>query len=730
MRADESSESPNRRFPAGPGLRRAGSRDPRAAAACARRRRQRPDLQEHRAVPDRRVGHRGRGAGHAARTITSTRSTRRPAAAACGRRPTRGPRGPTISDSVGAAAVGAVAIAPSNPRVVWMGTGDQANARSSYSGQGRLQVDRRRRDLAAHGARPTRTTSRASSSIRRTRTSSTSRRMGHLFSRNEERGVFRTLDGGRTWKKVLYVNDGVGAIDLVINRKTPAVALRRDVRQGSPAVADRRERTRERRSTGPTTAATNGRSSAAACRPARSAASASTSIRRTRSILYALLENQNPETGRRRRATSAPPARSPPGIIGNEMYRTDDGGKTWRKVTDVNVAGGKAPYSFNQIRINPHDDKTVIVTSDSMYISRDGGKTWDIRLLPRRVRRLPLDVVGSGRQGPHHPRQRRRRERVGRRRPDRRLLPEHGRRRGLRHRRRHGRSLQRLRRPAGSRFVERAEQRPDRPHHARELGDGRPGRRHVQRRRSDRQPLGLQHARAESAGPDGSEDRRAHEHRARRAPPASRGFATTGSRRSRCRRTTRRSSTPARRCCSARSTAATPGRRSARTSRRTIPTKIGRNVPYCTITSISESPLTAGIIWVGTDDGKVQLTQNHGGAWTDLTPALTAAGAPADRWVSRVFASPHDAARRSSRRAASATTTSRRTCTRPPTTGKTWTAIKGNLPERADQRRRAGSQEPGPADRRQRHRRVRLDRRRRAAGRGSRPTCRRWRCTT
>src|SRR4029078_301746 len=40
--------------------------------------------------------------------------------------------------------------------------------------------------------------------------------------KNEERGVFRTTDGGATWKKVLYVNDGVGAIDLVINRKAPA----------------------------------------------------------------------------------------------------------------------------------------------------------------------------------------------------------------------------------------------------------------------------------------------------------------------------------------------------------------------------------------------------------------------------------------------------------------------------------------------------------------------------
>src|SRR6185436_19299655 len=66
-------------------------------------------------------------------------------------------------------------------------------------------------------------------------------------------------------------------------------------------------------------------------------------------------------------------------------------------------------------------------------------------------------------------------------------------------------------------------------------------------------------------------------------------------------------------------------------------TKIGfPSTPYCTITSISESPLAAGTIWIGTDDGIVQVTRNAGGSWTNLTPALANAGAPADRWVSRV----------------------------------------------------------------------------------------------
>ncbi len=67
--------------------------------------------------------------------------------------------------------------------------------------------------------------------------------------------------------------------------------------------------------------------------------------------------------------------------------------------------------------------------------------------------------------------------------------------------------------------------------------------------------------------------------------------------------------------------------------------KLKGNIEYCVITTISESPLTPGIIWVGTADGKVQLTRNGGGTWADLTPNLGKAGAPEDYYVSRVFAS-------------------------------------------------------------------------------------------
>ena len=88
------------------------------------------------------------------------------------------------------------------------------------------------------------------------------------------------------------------------------------------------------------------------------------------------------------------------------------------------------------------------------------------------------------------------------------------------------------------------------------------------------------------------------------------------------------------------------------------------------------------MIWVGTDDGKVQLTQNHGGAWTDLTPALTAAGAPRrSLGQPRVRVAARRRRPRSCRRADSATTTSRPYLYKTTDSGKTWTSIKGNLPD-------------------------------------------------
>jgi hypothetical protein len=112
------------------------------------------------------------------------------------------------------------------------------------------------------------------------------------------------------------------------------------------------------------------------------------------------------------------------------------------------------------------------------------------------------------------------------------------------------------------------------------------------------------------------------------------------------------------------------------------PVKIaGRgHIQYCTITTISESPVKPGVIWVGTDDGRVWLTRNAGETWKEMTQKIHEAGGPEELWVSRVFASNHDEA------TAYVTKTGyRRDDFRPflfKTTdfGATWTAIANNLP--------------------------------------------------
>jgi hypothetical protein len=103
-------------------------------------------------------------------------------------------------------------------------------------------------------------------------------------------------------------------------------------------------------------------------------------------------------------------------------------------------------------------------------------------------------------------------------------------------------------------------------------------------------------------------------------------------------------------------------------------------IPWFAITSISESPLTRGVIWAGTSDGRLQLTRNDGGAWTDMTARLTAAGGREDAYVSRVRASAHVAGRAYVAKNGYRFDDFKPYVYRTDDFGASWTAIPGNLP--------------------------------------------------
>ena len=238
---------------------------------------------------------------------------------------------------------------------------------------------------------------------------------------------------------------------------------------GGPGAPSTRRRTAGRR----------GRASAAACRRAGSAASGSTSSRRIPNVLYAVVENVNPrpataqeiEQDKRRGVEPAPRT------VGNEVYRTDDGGETWRKVNaGYEAALDKAPYSFNQLRIDQNDPETVYITGQSLASTNDGGKTWkglgwpSDGVMPRAFgdwRAMWIDPLDPNRlifgsDGGVNYLLRPRQDEPPR------LQPAAD--RVVRRRRGHGGPVQHLRRPPGPRLVEGPVERLGRRDHARPTG--------------------------------------------------------------------------------------------------------------------------------------------------------------------------------------------------------------------------------------------------------------------
>jgi photosystem II stability/assembly factor-like uncharacterized protein len=543
-----------------------------------------------------------------------------------------------IFDKQDVSSIGAVAVAPSASNIVWVGTGEAYQARSSNSGNGVYKSTNAGRTWAHMGLPD-------SHHIAKILVHPTSpdivyvAAMGHLWTRNEERGLFKTTDGGRTWDKVLYVNDHVGVIDLVMDRTSP------DVLYAATYEMDRKPWHLEEGGPGSGIhkSSDGGRTWKKLTQglPTGKIGRIGLDIyQRNPKLLYAIVENVNPRS-------SAADARS----IGGEVYRTDDGGETWRKThgLDVNV-GGKAPYSFNIIRIDPGNPERILVTSDSIPNSEDGGKTWsalnfaserrvfrsmfgDVRNIwfdqqnPKRVialtdgglhisydggvtadhyTNLPLGeiyAVAVDMEDPYN-------IYAG--------LQDHESWKGP------------INGPSGRIGVE--------DWVTVGSGDGM----YNQVDPTDSRWL----YNTQEFGTPRRVDQRTHS-RTIITPPAPAGE-----------RLRFNWVAPLRLSPHNPATVYVGAQMLFRSDDRgdhwqqispdlttNDAAKIAQNGPsirFCTISTISESPVTAGMIWVGTDDGRVQVTRDGGKTWSDLTANIAAAGGPADLWVSRVFASHFD----------------------------------------------------------------------------------------
>ena len=118
-----------------------------------------------------------------------------------------------IFEHIGAMSIGAIAVAPSNPSVVWVGTGEPNNRQSSSWGDGVYKsVDA--------GATWTRVGLADSHHIGRIAIDPRNANvvyvaaLGHLWGPNQERGLYKTTDGGKNWTRVLFINQDTGVVDV------------------------------------------------------------------------------------------------------------------------------------------------------------------------------------------------------------------------------------------------------------------------------------------------------------------------------------------------------------------------------------------------------------------------------------------------------------------------------------------------------------------------------------
>ena len=267
-----------------------------------------------------------------------------------------------LFDKESVPSIGDLAIAPSNPSIVWAGTGEANNRQSASWGGGiyksmdagktwkmmglansfaiaRIVVHPQNPDIVYVAV------------------------LGNLWAPNPERGVYRTKDGGKSWEQVLRVNDDTGATEIAIDPESPTILY--------AAMYQRRRSVFGFNGSGEHSALykTNDggdtwqkivkgmpydTENAPTPRPENLLETGRCSISiypKDTNIVYVTVEHAN-----------------------GGVYRSTDKGETWTRQADINAV--PRPMYFSQLRVDPNNDQRLWLAGVAMQYSDDGGKTW------------------------------------------------------------------------------------------------------------------------------------------------------------------------------------------------------------------------------------------------------------------------------------------------------------------------------------------------------------------
>ncbi|MBY0229156.1 MAG: hypothetical protein K2W96_07765, partial [Gemmataceae bacterium] len=272
--------------------------------------------------------------------------------------------------------MGAVAVAPSDPDTVYVGTGE-ANMRNSVSAGNGVFVSRDAGKTWTHaGLEAARHIGRIAVHPTDARTAFVAA-LGRGWGPNPERGLYRTRDAGKTWEHVLKLDADTGCVDVVIDPLDPkyvhaaAYRVRRgEYMGGNPATQFGKLAGIYRSTDGGTTfkRTTKGL-------PAKEMGRIGLAVhRKDPRIMLAVVQTEATERIRLAgQPSTAENARPGPTDTGG-VFRSEDRGASWSKVNDL----CPRPFYFGKVRIDPSDDQRVWVLGIPLYASRDGGRTFRV----------------------------------------------------------------------------------------------------------------------------------------------------------------------------------------------------------------------------------------------------------------------------------------------------------------------------------------------------------------
>lgn len=293
-----------------------------------------------------------------------------------------------VFDEMPTASIGDIAIDPKNPDVVYVGTGEANIFRSSNAGCGIFKTTDGGKTWQNIGLENTNTIARIRINPQNTDIVYAAA-TGHEWTGNEERGLYKTSDGGKTWKKVLYVDQYTGVNDLVLDPKQPDTVYcttwqRIRLKWNDPRTYRNHKNNGVWKSTdGGNTWNRIDKGLPAPHFIGRTGIDIAAS---NPQVLYAYVDSYEV-------AEKAKPGdkdsygRPKKDIIkGATIYRTADGGQNWQQVsgltkrTKAYMQSHSATYGwvFAQIRVDPRDENRLYTMGLFLNVSDDGGKTFRV----------------------------------------------------------------------------------------------------------------------------------------------------------------------------------------------------------------------------------------------------------------------------------------------------------------------------------------------------------------